>query len=90
MDLSQEQIEQEFTRQVRLCRGIGQSAMLRIIEAEFGASSANTVDDLRAQLQRAKERDFADADADAARRACEAERDAWRQNHLGRGKRGRR
>lgn len=35
MDLTQEQIDAEFTRQVHLCSGLGRERMLAIVEAHF-------------------------------------------------------
>tara|TARA_R100001086_G_scaffold245787_3_gene177152 strand:+ start:214 stop:471 length:258 start_codon:yes stop_codon:yes gene_type:complete len=84
MDMTQDQLAQEFARQVRLCSGLGQSMMLRIVEAEFGGGSSS-VDDLRAQLQDAKLRDFEAHE----RRMREEDRSSWRERHLGRRKRGR-
>jgi hypothetical protein len=34
-DMTQDQILREFTRQTRLCSGIGRAAMLSIIETQF-------------------------------------------------------
>ena len=38
MDLTNEQIEKEFERQVRLCSGIGKDKMYEIIEKQFPRS----------------------------------------------------
>lgn len=35
MNLTNEQIEREFERQVQLCSGIGRDAMLAIVERQF-------------------------------------------------------
>lgn len=37
MNLSNEQIEKEFERQVRLCSGIGLEKMLTVVEKQFNA-----------------------------------------------------
>ena len=34
-DMTQDQIREEFRRQVRLCSGIGHEEMLRIVNAQF-------------------------------------------------------
>jgi hypothetical protein len=36
MNLTQEQIEAEFERQVRLCKGIGRVRMVEIVNRQFG------------------------------------------------------
>lgn len=39
MDLTDDQIIEEFKRQVRLCSGIGIDKMLDIVNAQFGVNS---------------------------------------------------
>ena len=45
MDLTNDQIKQEFKRQVNLCYGIGKSEMINIINSAFSSTTVKTLID---------------------------------------------